>query len=215
MSLGKINDYLSMKASITIRNGKEVKQPSHATENIFEYQGKDYVKYNLYPTISLDIQSDVEKEVFNTSNTCQLSQKDIFEFLTKAKNLLNNFYRVKELFVYKGEELIVNKEIANTVQEIIITRYANILLRPVVVTDPKTNQQYEGVCMMFRQYANYVMMTIHEFTYLIHRLDKLDLDMLSLLLYNTAMSTKKIIGSTSTKNQLPGGPQTYTGGNIG
>lgn len=208
--LGKVNDYLSMKFSITIRNEKDVKESRQLiTENAFEFQGKDYLKYNLYPVVSLEIQSDTDKhEVFNASNICQLNSKDIFAFTTKGKKLLSQFYKVKNLFVYRGKELVLNKEIADKIQEVVVTKYANILLRPIVVTEAKTNEQYEGICMMFRQYANYVMMTIDEFTYLVHKLDKMDLDMFALLLYNTAMTTKKISETTPGTQYLPGNNQT-------
>lgn len=186
--IGKINRYMALKFSITLRNSKGVDSVKKEYFN-----GNQYLFIRgLYPTLTIELTDDVKDIGTHTWSTGRLVSFNKFQsiaFIESSKVLLKKFYDLKDLFGYVDGKLVVNKDLAWQNKSIFQTEYGKaVMVMPAVVNETvDSNVQYEGVSFMINELSNYVMLTYDEFKALISYIEKLDFDSLGMQLLNSAL----------------------------
>ena len=195
-SIGKINRYMALKFSITLRNSKGV--DSIKKEN---FNGNQYLFIRgLYPTLTIELADDVKDSGTHTWSTGRLVSFNRFQaisFIESGKLLLKKFYDLKDLFGYVDGKLVVNKDLAWQNREVFQTEYGKaVMVMPAVVNESvDSNVQYEGVSFMINELSNYAMLTYDEFKALISYIEGLDFDSLGMQLLNSALLMRNIKSS--------------------
>ena len=198
-SLGRINRYVNLKFSITLRNTKGIDSVKRSNMN-----GNQYLFITgLYPSLTIELSDELKDEstrIWNTNRLVSLSKFNTITFVKSARILLSKFKSLKNLFGYQDGELLANKDLAWENREIIQGDYGKvIMLLPSVVEDPDNHVQYEGITFMINELSNYAKITYQEFESMVEYIDRLDFDSLAIQLVNTAllMRSSKPIAETS------------------
>lgn len=186
-SLGRINRYVNLKFSVTLRNSKGVDSVKRSNMN-----GNQYLFITgLYPALTIELSDELRDEgtrIWNTGRLVSLNKFNTITFVKSSKILLEKFKSLKNLFGYQDSVLLVNKDLAWNNREIMQADYGKvIMLLPSVVEDPDNHIQYEGIAFMINELSNYAKITYQEFESMVCYIDKLDFDSLAIQLVNTAL----------------------------
>lgn len=186
-SLGRLNRYVNLKFSITLRNSKGVDSIKRSNMN-----GNQYLFIGgLYPTLTIELSDELKDNntrIWSTGRLVGLSKFNTIIFVKSGRILLEKFKSIKDLFGYQDGLLLVNKDLAWNNREIIQADYGKvIMLLPSVVEEPDSHAQYEGITFMINELSNYAKITYQEFESMINYIDKLDFDSLGIQLVNTAL----------------------------
>lgn len=211
-SLGRINRYVNLKFSITLRNSKGVDNVKRSNMN-----GNQYLFINgLYPSLTIELSDELKDDstrIWSTNRLVNLSKFTAIAFVKSGRFLLEKFKSLKNLFGYQDDVLLANKDLAWENREIIQADYGKvIMLLPSVVEDPDNHVQYEGITFMINELSNYAKITYQEFESMVEYIDRLDFDSLAIQLVNTALLMRSSIPSivkssmiekTEEVNELP------------
>lgn len=199
-SIGRINRYINLKFSITLRNSKGIDSIRKSI-----YNGNQYLFINgLYPSLTIELideVKDMSTKIWTTNRSVSLNRFNAIIFVDYARSLLSKFCELRNLFGYdENKRLIVNKDLAWENRKVIQTEYGKtIMLLPSVVEDRDTHIQYEGVTFMINELSNYAMLTYQEFESMVNYIDRIDFDSLAIQLVNAAllMRSNKAIAETA------------------
>ena len=199
-SLGRVNRYVNLKFSVTLRSSKGV--DSVKRSNMY---GNQYLFITgLYPTLTIELSDELKDEntrIWSTGRLVNLSKLTAITFVKSGRLLLEKFKSLKNLFGYQDGVLLANKDLAWENREVIQAEYGKaIMLLPSVVEDQDSHVQYEGITFMINELSNYAKITYQEFESMVDYIDKLDFDSLGIQLLNTAllMRSNKPIAETAT-----------------
>ena len=153
--------------------------------NKFSISGNTYFKVNPYPTVTIEISSNVDKnEAWNTNRSITLNKMSRFQFVKRLKTIISSFTEIKNLFYYQNGRLCIDKSIAGSIRDMVKVSQKTCLFMPSVIEDEETKDQFEGVVFMINSPENYCYLTFEELEYLCDTLDRLDFDTLTLQLIN-------------------------------
>ena len=181
LELGKINKYMKLKFGIVVKSEQQHMQ----LMNKFSISGNTYFKVNPYPTVTIEISSNVDKnEAWNTNRSITLNKMSRFQFVKRLKTIISSFTEIKNLFYYQNGRLCIDKSIAGSIRDMVKVSQKTCLFMPSVIEDEETKDQFEGVVFMINSPENYCYLTFEELEYLCDTLDRLDFDTLTLQLIN-------------------------------
>ena len=201
----RISRALKVKFSLIVKND-EVQPRSNFNKEVinkFTFNGNDYLNITSFPYITIDISK--KNDEFSSNLSFNLNRRDLYLFIVHMNVLLKRFIEKEELFyyeeTYEGRRLKVNKEIANSIKEIVVCGGKTILIQPCVVSinDGKRINDYEGVILSINDLSYYTYLTYADLKYLIYELNKIDMTALSLDLINTALLYEKVESHNITK----------------
>ena len=186
-SLGRINRYVNLKFSITLRNTKGIDSVKRSNMN-----GNQYLFIGgLYPTLTIELSDELKDDnarIWSTGRLVGLNKFNAIIFVKSGRILLEKFKSLKNLFGYRDGVLLANKDLAWENREIIQADYGKvIMLLPSVVEESDSHVQYEGITFMINELSNYAKITYQEFESMIDYIDRLDFDSLAIQLVNTAL----------------------------
>lgn len=203
----KINKNMKVKFNLVLKD--DANKFNNRLLDKFNINGVDYLKINPHPYLTIDISSKMNRgESWSSNNSVTLNQYNIFSAKRCLRKALNNL-KTEDLFVYMYDKLVLNRDVANTLDETkFISSNKHIMIVPSVVYDDEdTSIEYEGLLFMINSVDNYCALTIEESEYLYDILDKINLIELSLQVINSSMmlknmSSKKLnLGRTITEEQ--------------
>ena len=181
LELGKVNKYMKLKFGIVVKSEQQHMQ----LMNKFSISGNTYFKVNPYPTVTIEISSNVDKnEAWNTNRSITLNKMSRFQFVKRLKTIISSFTEIKNLFYYQNGRLCIDKRIAGSIRDMVKVSQKTCLFMPSVIEDEETKDQFEGVVFMINSPENYCYLTFEELEYLCDTLDRLDFDTLTLQLIN-------------------------------
>lgn len=181
LELGKINKYMKMKFGVVIKSEQQHMQ----LMNKFSISGNTYFKVNPYPTVTIEISSNVDRnEAWNTNRSITLNKMSRFQFIKRLKTIIHSFTEIKSLFYYQDGKLCIEKSIAENIRDMVKVSQKTCLFMPAVIEDEETKEQFEGVVLMINSPDNYCYLTFEELEYLCDTLERLDFDTLALQLIN-------------------------------
>ena len=181
LELGKVNKYMKLKFGIVVKSEQQHMQ----LMNKFSISGNTYFKVNPYPTVTIEISSNVDKnEAWNTNRSITLNKMSRFQFVKRLKTIISSFTEIKNLFYYQNGRLCIDKSIEGSIRDMVKVSQKTCLFMPSVIEDEETKDQFEGVVFMINSPENYCYLTFEELEYLCDTLDRLDFDTLTLQLIN-------------------------------
>ena len=181
LELGKVNKYMKLKFGVVIQSEQQHMQ----LMNKFSISGNTYFKVNPYPTVTIEISSNVDRhEEWNANRSITLNKITRFQFVKRLKTIISSFTEIKNLFYYQNGRLCIDKSIAGSIRDMVKVSQKTCLFMPSVIEDEETKDQFEGVVFMINSPENYCYLTFEELEYLCDTLDRLDFDTLTLQLIN-------------------------------
>lgn len=102
---------------------------------------------------------------------------------------INKDMKIPELYSYHAERLELNEEIAQKIRRVFMIGNTTLELSAQVVTQPDESQ-VEGIKLKYNNEQYAVMLTLNDLTALVYTLDHLDVDTLSIALYQTFVNRK-------------------------
>ena len=90
---------------------------------------------------------------------------------------------IPELYTYHGKRLELNETLAAKVRRVFMIGTTTIELSAVVLVKPEDESRIEGIKMKFNNENSSVLLTLNEMNSLLHNLETLNVDILSMMLY--------------------------------
>ena len=115
-----------------------------------------------------------DKKTFSVNNFISLSPLTAFRFCRVGNEVIKSYITKEDLFIYEGNRLVLNNEVAKTITKPFPADGKMILFQPIVVQDYTKGIECEGVAMMINEMSNFAIMTFEEFTFLLDTVRKLD-----------------------------------------
>jgi len=149
--------------------------------NMFKYNNNEYIKISPHPFLSIDIGG---KKEYDYNNNFTLNQRDLFLFIMNLKSAIADFTNHKDLFLIDNDEVVVNKELAQSIKKVFRTTRKTLLIEhaPVLRGENDNLITYEGVILAVNHLENFTTFTYAELKYLLWELEKIDMINLSLQL---------------------------------
>lgn len=196
LELGKVNKFMKLKFGLVIKSEQQHMQ----LMNKFSISGNTYFKVNPYPTVTIEISSNVDRhEDWNSNRSITLNKISRFQFVKRLKTIIKSFTEIKSLFYYQGGKLCIDKSIAESIRDMVKVSQKTCLFMPAVIEDEETKDQFEGVILMINSADNYCYLTFEELEYLCDTLDRLDFDTMTLQLINLIANYDNKIEETTIK----------------
>lgn len=182
IELFKVTKTCSIKFSLILDN-KDQKYNQKIISR-FVMDGNEYFKFTPFPFLTIDISTREDKNLgWNTNRIVNINRKELFFVCQKLKRFLSSFSSVKNLFYYdEYKNLLVNKQEAMRVREIVVCGQKTLMFQPCVVENEEDHQLYEGAFMFINTMDFYTYFTYTELEYLLYELQKIDFNSLSMQL---------------------------------
>jgi len=177
---------LKLHVKLKADNGKFTFQFHNETE-----YGKDrYVYVNCAAFISIDVVDKNNDFGFDKTKSLLINQHSIFQVIMFFRRLVKNMYK-KDLFVVKGDELILHQDVADEAKELLqLGTNSAIIGIPAIIYD-ENETSYEGVNLFINKTSNVIPLTFTELETVLYTLEKIDLYQYSQLLLNYYVSYYK------------------------
>lgn len=196
VELCRIHPSLSLKVGIILEEDELQKLKNRnmnygAEEMIrkFTYRGNSYIRINPRPFLTIDITNKKLKKAngYDPNYQMSLGQRGVFSLKRGLRQLISEFQSEKELFYYKGNDLLVDNILADAHRKVIpIGNGKSIILHPCVVQDEEERDQfYEGCFMAFNKVEYFVYMTYEEMLFLLDTLTNLDMISIAMHIIDT------------------------------
>ena len=201
IELFKVHKYFKVKFGLIYNKDPDPKEKNLKTINKFSYLGNDYLKFNPFPFITVDITSVMDKgeTEYNPNRSFNMNRRELFIFRSRLKRLYENFVKVPDLFYYEGDMLKVNPNKSNALREMVICNNKQILMQACVVYDDK-NEPYEGILLCVNTMDNFTYLTYGDIEYFLYELTRIDMTALAMDALNSVLLTENL---ESTKLDLP------------
>ena len=181
LELGKINKYMKLKFGIVINS----EQSNLQLLSKFSMNGNTYFRINPYPMVTIEISSNTDRgEGWNSNRSVTLNKMTRFQFVNRLRTIIKSFKEIKSLFYYQNDKLCIDKDIANSIRDMVKVSQKTCLFMPSVIEDEETKEQFEGVVFMINSPDNYCYLTFEELEYLCDTLNRIDFDAITLQLIN-------------------------------
>ena len=204
IELLRISGSLKVKFSVVVKNDESMnkKFPQEIVHK-FTFKGNTYLNITPFPYVTIDISK--RNDEFSTNLSFNLNRRDLYLFIVHMNVLLKKFIEKEELFyyeeTYEGKRLKVNRELADSIKEVVICGGKTILVQPCVVSinDGKRVNDYEGVILSINDLSYYTYLTYADLKYLVYELNKIDMTSLATNVINTAILYEKNASDDITK----------------
>lgn len=187
MDLCRITKTLQLKFGIILKGNDPKERPIISD---FEMNGNYYTNITPYPFITVDI-SRGKGEPWNPNMSFTLRGMSKYLFTKRLRELRSDMIKEKDLFFMYGGKLCLNPELAKAHRKLVQTGNGKTcMLIPVVIDEPETNEQYEGVSIMVNSPENYSNITFEELEFLVDYLERLDMENMTLNFLNLVVLRK-------------------------
>lgn len=152
-----------------------------------EYLYQKYLTLNPSVFLSIDVIDKENNYGFDKSKSLIITQKTVFRVIMFFRRLVKSMY-TKDLFITKGNEIILQRDVAENVKELLQVSQNNAIVGiPAVIYD-ENEISYEGVHLFINKTSNLIPLTFTELETLLYMLEKVDLFQYSQLLLNYYVS---------------------------
>ena len=190
IDLFKVHKYFKVKFCLVYNKENEPgNQYFSKTISKFNFAGNDYLRFNPYPFLSVDITSNMDRtEEWSSNNGFNMNRRELFLFINKLNKVYSQFTKEADLFYYdENSELKVNKILADRCKEFAICGNKTILLQPCVVEDLDHNNSYEGIFLSINSMDYFTYLTYGDIEYFLYELRHVDMTALSIALLNSVI----------------------------
>lgn len=144
----------------------------------------------LYPYVSIGILRASETDEngnrirapWNPNDNLSMTKFSFPIFLEELRGIAKDM-KIPELYTYHGKRLELNEELAAKVRRVFMIGSTTLELSTVVVVNELDDTRVEGVKVKFNNEQSSFTLTLNELTSLLYSLDHMDLDVLSLSIY--------------------------------
>ena len=193
-----ITNKLIMEARIIVDDSKSVYSGT--------YEGSKFTSLNINPIIGMSIFRPIEsdengqrvKAPWNPNDHLILT-KYTFPILFEELHGIQQDMKKPELYTYHGKRLELNETLAETIRRVFMIGDTTVELSAVVIVQ-NDDTRVEGIKMKFNNEQSSVLLTVNELTSLIFNMNHLDIDSLTLAMYNNFVNNPTKNNSSSTVN---------------
>lgn len=144
---------------------------------------------SFFPTLLISIMRPSEinddgtrtRAPWNPNDTLSMNKFQIPIFTKELEGIIKDL-EIPELYVYHGQRLELNEEIAAKIRRVFVIGNTTLEFSAVVITQGD-DSRVEGIKVKFNNEQSSFMLTLNELTALDYNLNNLDLDNVALLLY--------------------------------
>lgn len=155
------------------------------------FEGGKSTNIALFPVISINIvrQTEIDeignkvRAPWNVNDSITLTKFTIPIFVNEVEGLYNDL-KMPELYSYHKDRLELNSKLAEKIRRVFMIGNTTIEVTPVVI-EKEDSSLVEGIKLKFNNEKSTVALTLNEALSMIYSMKKLDMDMLSLNLYNS------------------------------
>jgi hypothetical protein len=176
------------------------------SEFVVMRDGAKYTNLNLNPVIGLSIIRMGEIDDNGNKVRAPWNQND---HLTMTKYNLPILYeelhgiqqdmKKPTLYTYQGNRLELNESMAEEVRRVFMIGNTTIELSAVVIIQPDETR-VEGVKMKFNNEQSAVLLTLNELNSLVYNINHIDVDTLTVAMYNAFIEKNKTTNASSSIN---------------
>lgn len=176
---------MTMKLHVKLKGDND--KFSFKYHNETEYLSQRYLSLNPSVFLTIDVIDKENDYGFDKSKSLIITQRSIFQLIMFFRRLVKSMY-TKDLFMTKGNEIIIHNDIANDVKELLqLSQNSVIGGIPAIIYD-ENEISYEGVHLFINKTANIIPLTFTELETVLYTLEKIDLFHYSQLLLNYYVS---------------------------
>jgi hypothetical protein len=176
---------------------------TRTSEYISSVDGNRSNSVALYPIVLLSIirantvdeNGNRIRPIWNPNDTLTMTKFNLPVFVSELE-LISKDLLIPDLYTYTGKRLELNEEAASKVRRVFMIGTMTIELSAVVIT--QDDNRIEGIKIKFNNEQSSVLLTLNELTSLLFTLQKLDINVLSLLMYNMFIDQKNKVEHTGT-----------------
>lgn len=173
--------------------------------------GAKYTNLNMNPVIGLSILKAAE---IDESGNRVRAPWNINDHLTMTKYNLPILYeelhgiqqdmKKPELYTYHGKRLEINETLAEEIRRVFVIGTTTVELSTVVIVQPDETR-VEGIKIKFNNEQSTTLLTLNELNSLVYNINHIDIDSLTVGIYQTFIdrSNKGGITSTTTNVDFP------------
>ena len=194
IKLFNVHSTFKVKFCIIVDKDNDLKKPEYMQQKTiakFAFNGNEYTNINVFPMVIFDISKKSDKADWSNNNMFSVGSRELFLFIMKLEELWRLFKTEKSLFYMDKDKLILNTNISDK-YILRFHAYGNklIQLQPCIVYD-ENSSGYEGIYLAINSmnYSSYL--TYSELEYLIYELKKININLLTVELFNTYLLTEK------------------------
>lgn len=185
-----------------------VRDNGRFTESHYSSNGTDNIAISVYPVMSLYIVRPRDVDENGQPVRSPLNQNDILgmtkaQFPIMATELRGIFEDLKtpDLYKYAKDVLVLDESKAEKIRRVFMVGRTTVELSAVVIKADDHAEQpvdMEGIKIKFNNEQSTVMLTIHELTALLWSMEHLDIDSLTLKLYDMYMRNGSVSNASNT-----------------
>jgi hypothetical protein len=162
---------------------------NRSTEYHSIFNGTKTITIGIYPIISISIirpseinsEGSREKGQWNPNDILGMTKYNLPIFIQELSDIQQSL-KLPEMYTYKGEKLELNEELALKTRRVFVIGNVTLELIAVVISQ-LDETRVEGIKMKFNNEDSKVLLTVNDIESLLYSLKNLDVDNLSLLLY--------------------------------
>lgn len=196
--LFSINSSFKVSAKLVLQ-GSSIKDRSFPTVDLFTSGNNEFLKVMPNPYIEININNTNDRKNGSLRiKKMNFTRRDLCVMIIKLKELVKILFSDNQLFFYdENHDLKVNNEMAERVKLIHQNQNNIVVIRPVVV--PLENKMYEGVLYFYgNNYSTGTLLTSYDLEYLLHELEKINLNEIGMNMINMFYLSKNNIVETGT-----------------
>ena len=196
---------ITNKLAMEIRMVVEDRNLQYVTER----DGVKYTNLNINPLIGLSITKPSEigddgsrvKAPWNPNDHLAMTKFNL-PILYEELHGIQQDMKKPELYTYHGKRLEINESLAETIRRVFMIGNVTIELSAVVIVQPDETR-VEGIKMKFNNEQSSVLLTVNELTSLVYNIYHLDIDSITLKMYDAFIDKKSTSAGSSVNLDFP------------